>query len=175
MLSVARLVPEKGLDVLVEAAAAAAVPALLLVVAGDGPERAALERLAAARGVRLRVLGDVAWDDLPGVYAAADVFALVSQERAVGRRRQRGRRGGAAARALRSRRGGTGSARGRRERRARAGGRRGRDRRGAPPARRTTPRCGRRMGRRSRASMRDRGYEPSVDAFVATVLEAVAR
>ena len=31
------------------------------------------------------------------------------------------------------------------------------------------------MGRWSRASMRDRGYEPSVDAFVATVLEAVAR
>lgn len=78
VLSVARLAPEKGLDTLVAAAAEAAVPELLVVVAGAGPERARLEELAAGRGVRLRLLGDVPWGDLPAAYAAADVFALLS-------------------------------------------------------------------------------------------------
>lgn len=48
-----RLVPEKGVDVLVRALARARrrVPGTRAVVAGHGPERAALERLAAEEGV----------------------------------------------------------------------------------------------------------------------------
>lgn len=78
VLSVARLVPEKGLDTLVAAVADAGLPGLLLVVVGDGPERGRLEEEARERGVRLRLLGDVPWGDLPEAYAAADVFALLS-------------------------------------------------------------------------------------------------
>lgn len=52
---VARLVPEKGLDVLLRAFAACGVPEARLAVAGDGPERARLEALAAALGVGARV------------------------------------------------------------------------------------------------------------------------
>jgi glycosyltransferase involved in cell wall biosynthesis len=79
VLSVARLAPEKGLDVLVHAVAEAGDPRLLLVLAGDGPEREALEDLARVRGVRLVLAGDLDWERIVEVYAAADVFALLSQ------------------------------------------------------------------------------------------------
>jgi glycosyltransferase involved in cell wall biosynthesis len=79
VLSVARLAPEKGLDVLVRAVAGAGDDRLLLVLAGDGPERAALRRLAEEMGTRLVLLGDVAWERIVELYVAADVFALLSQ------------------------------------------------------------------------------------------------
>ena len=78
VLSVARLAPEKGLSDLVRAVALADAPAPLLVVAGSGPERDGLTDEARALGVRLVLLGDVAWERLQEVYAAADVFALLS-------------------------------------------------------------------------------------------------
>lgn len=79
VLSVARLAPEKGLDTLVRAAAEMALPGLLVVVAGDGGERDALARLARELGVDLRLLGDVQpASRLVEIYAAADVFALLS-------------------------------------------------------------------------------------------------
>lgn len=52
---VGRLVPEKGVDLLVEALARSGVHDLALLIAGSGPERARLERLADAAGVRARV------------------------------------------------------------------------------------------------------------------------
>jgi glycosyltransferase involved in cell wall biosynthesis len=79
VLSVARLAPEKGLDVLVHAAAEAHDERVLLVVAGEGAERERLEDLAAVRGVRLELTGDLEWDRIAEAYAAADVFALLSQ------------------------------------------------------------------------------------------------
>jgi glycosyltransferase involved in cell wall biosynthesis len=78
VLSAGRLVPEKGLDVLVRAVAAAGDPRLALVVAGEGPERERLETLAGELGVRLRLAGDLAWERLLEAYVAADVFALLS-------------------------------------------------------------------------------------------------
>jgi glycosyltransferase involved in cell wall biosynthesis len=78
VLSVARLAPEKGLVTLVRAVGSAGAPELLLVVAGDGPERDRLATEAQRAEVRLTLLGDVAWERLPEVYAAADVFALLS-------------------------------------------------------------------------------------------------
>jgi glycosyltransferase involved in cell wall biosynthesis len=80
VLSVARLAPEKGLDTLVRAVASARVPELVLAVAGEGPERASLERLAREQGVRAVFVGDVAWERIAGLYAAADVFALLSEQ-----------------------------------------------------------------------------------------------
>ncbi|MEX2612059.1 MAG: glycosyltransferase [Gaiellaceae bacterium] len=79
VLSVARLVPEKGLDVLVHAVAEAGDPRLLLVLAGDGPERERLEDLARVRSVRLVSAGDRDWERIVEVYVAADVFALLSE------------------------------------------------------------------------------------------------
>jgi glycosyltransferase involved in cell wall biosynthesis len=78
LLSVARLGPEKGLDTLVHGVAAARNPKLLLVVAGDGPQRRQIEALAQELGVRLHLTGDVPTDKTAELYAAADLFALLS-------------------------------------------------------------------------------------------------
>jgi len=79
VLSVARLVPEKGHDVLVHAVAEADDPRLLLVLAGGGPEGERLEDLARVRGVRLVLAGDLEWERIVEAYVAADVFALLSE------------------------------------------------------------------------------------------------
>jgi glycosyltransferase involved in cell wall biosynthesis len=79
VLTVARLAPEKGLDVLVRAVVAANDPSLLLLLAGDGPERARLEGLAAELGARAVFAGDIEWEKLVELYVAADVFALLSE------------------------------------------------------------------------------------------------
>jgi glycosyltransferase involved in cell wall biosynthesis len=76
VLSVARLAPEKGLDTLVRAAVGE--PRLVVVVAGEGPEREALRALAAELDVRLVLTGDVSWQRLAEIYVACDVFALLS-------------------------------------------------------------------------------------------------
>ncbi len=79
---VGRLAPEKGFAVLLEAVArvrAAGVP-IALVLAGEGPERAALERHAARLGIAgcVRLLGFQ--DGLESLYPAFDVFAMSSLE-----------------------------------------------------------------------------------------------
>jgi glycosyltransferase involved in cell wall biosynthesis len=79
VLSVARLAPEKGLDVLVHAVAEAGDSRLLLMLAGGGPERKRLEDLARVRGVRLVFAGDREWERIVETYVVADVFALLSQ------------------------------------------------------------------------------------------------
>ncbi len=81
LVSVARLVPKKGLDTLVRAVDRLASESDLdvsLLIAGDGPERATLERLAAACRDRARVdlLGSVAPSRVHDLIAEADVFAL---------------------------------------------------------------------------------------------------
>jgi glycosyltransferase involved in cell wall biosynthesis len=70
-LVTSRLAPEKGVDVAIDACRAAGLP---LVVAGDGPERPALERRAA--GADVRFVGRVASDELAELRAGARV-ALV--------------------------------------------------------------------------------------------------
>lgn len=77
-LWVSRLVPRKRPDLAVSLLArlAAEVPGLRAVFAGDGPERAATERAADAARLDCVFLGDVAYDDLPALYAAADLFVL---------------------------------------------------------------------------------------------------
>ena len=78
VLSVGRLAPEKAMDVLARAVASASDPRLLLVVAGEGAERGRLLALAAELGVRLVLTGDRPWEAIDELYAAADVFALLS-------------------------------------------------------------------------------------------------
>jgi glycosyltransferase involved in cell wall biosynthesis len=76
----ARLEPEKGVDVFIRGVAAArrSEPGIRGLVAGDGPERGRLERLAAGSGVEL--LG--VRDDVPHLMAAADAVALTSEAEA---------------------------------------------------------------------------------------------
>jgi glycosyltransferase involved in cell wall biosynthesis len=56
-------------------------PAVRLLVAGDGPSRAEVERHAAALGPgRARLLGYVPYPELPALYAAADLFVHPASE-----------------------------------------------------------------------------------------------
>lgn len=80
--AVARLSKEKGLHYLLEAFAVVARhrPEARLVLAGEGPERRRLERLAARLGLgdRVRFLGEVPHEQVPEVLGGLDVFALPS-------------------------------------------------------------------------------------------------
>lgn len=86
--SVARLSREKGLDVLLAAVAELVQRdvAVRLVLAGDGPERARLGRLAARLGIAARVdfRGEVPHERVPSVLAELDVFALPSRAEGFG-------------------------------------------------------------------------------------------
>jgi len=82
LIYVGRLGPEKNLTFLVRAFAgtSAAYPQAKLLLVGDGPERENLEAQVASSGLegRVRFAGMVAYADLPGYLAAADVFATAS-------------------------------------------------------------------------------------------------
>jgi glycosyltransferase involved in cell wall biosynthesis len=60
--------------------ALAELPDVTLLIAGEGPERAALAELAQRTGVagRVRLLGRVGHRDLPTLYSAADAMVLAS-------------------------------------------------------------------------------------------------
>jgi glycosyltransferase involved in cell wall biosynthesis len=75
-LCVARLVPEKGIDTLLRAAAAAGVRP---VVVGDGPERATLEALERELGSGAVFAGPLPWERVAEAYAACDLFCLLSR------------------------------------------------------------------------------------------------
>jgi glycosyltransferase involved in cell wall biosynthesis len=74
---VSRLAAEKNVGYLADALAivAAARPSVRLLLVGDGPERAGLER---RMGPAARFVGYRSGDDLADHYAAADVFAFAS-------------------------------------------------------------------------------------------------
>lgn len=73
------LVPLKGHRLAVEALAR--LPDATLLIAGEGPERRALEGLIAARGLggRARLLGAVPPESMPELLAAADLMLLPSE------------------------------------------------------------------------------------------------
>ena len=76
ILFVNRLEPRKGFRVMVEAFAQVAGDRedVVLVVAGDGPERSALDSLDPKTRGRVVMLGNVAHDGLPPYHAAAEIF-----------------------------------------------------------------------------------------------------
>ena len=87
VVSVSRLVPIKGLDLLVRACAPRAgddAP-IGLVLVGDGPERERLRGLAERLRVPLKLAGVVPRDDVPAWLRAADVYAQPSRTLANGR------------------------------------------------------------------------------------------
>jgi glycosyltransferase involved in cell wall biosynthesis len=76
VLTLARLDWQKGLPYLLQAAAM--VPEAIFLLAGDGPERAALETQAQALNLNDRVVFLGFRDDIPDLLAACDMFVLPS-------------------------------------------------------------------------------------------------
>lgn len=78
IISVGALIPRKGHDIVIEAVAR--LPGATLRIAGDGPERGALQAQVERLGVsdRVTLLGPVPHDALPPLLAGADVMALAS-------------------------------------------------------------------------------------------------
>jgi glycosyltransferase involved in cell wall biosynthesis len=83
IVTVARLSPEKGVDVLLKALAQVQQPHIRLEIAGDGVLRGDLERLTADLGIRDQVcfLGEVA--DIPALLARASLFVLPSHSEGI--------------------------------------------------------------------------------------------
>jgi teichuronic acid biosynthesis glycosyltransferase TuaC len=75
---VGNLVPEKGFELAIEALAL--LPAVTLVLVGEGPQRKSLAALARARGVngRVHMLPVMPQSRLPTLYSAADVLVVTS-------------------------------------------------------------------------------------------------
>ncbi len=84
----ARFVRRKGQDTLVRAwpRVLRAFPDARLLLAGDGPDRARVERLVADRSLGGSVVfaGSVPWEDVPGYIDAGDVFAMPCRTRLLG-------------------------------------------------------------------------------------------
>jgi phosphatidylinositol alpha-1,6-mannosyltransferase len=84
LLTLARLIDRKGQDTVIRALPRVLrdVPDLVYVLAGQGSYREALEALARECGVADHVVfaGFVADADVPDVYAAADLYGMLSRE-----------------------------------------------------------------------------------------------
>ncbi|MGH7660210.1 MAG: glycosyltransferase [Vulcanimicrobiaceae bacterium] len=80
LLLVSRLAREKNVELAFAALAALGDPKVHLVLAGDGPERSALEAAVKAAGIEAQThfVGHVAREALPDVYASADAFIFPS-------------------------------------------------------------------------------------------------
>jgi glycosyltransferase involved in cell wall biosynthesis len=82
LLAVGRLVSKKGFGVLLDAMPSIArhEPSVILAIAGEGSLRPVLERQAQmlGSGARVQFLGRIAWNEMPALLSAADVFVLPS-------------------------------------------------------------------------------------------------
>jgi len=82
-LCVARLTKEKSLDFLIKTFARHSKdnPDTYFVIAGDGPERANLQKLITSLNVdkKIFLLGMIPYNDIPQIYNGADVFIFASQ------------------------------------------------------------------------------------------------
>ncbi|MDA8399162.1 MAG: glycosyltransferase family 4 protein [Actinomycetota bacterium] len=83
VVSVSRLVPRKGLDILIDAAAMlqSSFPGLMVLIGGAGRDRGRLESRARAKRSPVRFLGMVPDSDLPALYGCADVFVMACRQR----------------------------------------------------------------------------------------------
>jgi len=86
VVSLSRLVPRKGMDVLIEAAAmlAPSRPDLVVAIGGAGRDRDRLDRLVRRTGGPVRLLGRVPDTELAALYGCADVYAMVCRSRWAG-------------------------------------------------------------------------------------------
>lgn len=83
VVSISRLVPRKGFDTAIRAAALLAPthPDLVLAISGGGRDEQRLQRLADELHAPVRFLGRVANDDLPALYGCADVYTMLCRNR----------------------------------------------------------------------------------------------
>ena len=84
VVCVSRLVPRKGQDILIRAIGDVRrrIPDAALLLAGDGPSRPRLEALGAQAPTGSVVFaGEVSAENLPGVYAAGEAFAMPCHSR----------------------------------------------------------------------------------------------
>ena len=86
MVSLSRLVPRKGMDVLIEAGSGlmSSYPDLTIAIGGTGRDSGRLRRLAVTNGLPVELLGRVDDDVLPDLYGAADVFVMACRDRWLG-------------------------------------------------------------------------------------------
>jgi phosphatidylinositol alpha-1,6-mannosyltransferase len=86
VVSISRLVPRKGMDVLIRAVARLqrSRPDLVLAIGGAGRDERRLRAVAAVTGVPVRWLGRISDEDLPLAYGAADVYAMCCRDRWLG-------------------------------------------------------------------------------------------
>ncbi len=86
VVSVSRLVPRKGMDTLIRAAAKLkqTIPNVVVAIAGTGRDTKRLKNLIETTGAPVRLLGRVKDELLPGLYGAGDVFAMLCRTRLAG-------------------------------------------------------------------------------------------
>jgi glycosyltransferase involved in cell wall biosynthesis len=78
VLSVGRLVPDKNFTTLLQAAARPEAGGVRIEIAGGGPLEPELRALAERLGVPVRFHGHLSPQELPQVYAKAEIYALLS-------------------------------------------------------------------------------------------------
>lgn len=86
VVSVSRLVPRKGMDVLIDAAARLRpeFPDLTVAIAGRGRDADRLSGRIAESDAPVHLLGAVSDDDIPRLVGAADVFVMLCRNRWLG-------------------------------------------------------------------------------------------
>ena len=86
VLSVSRLVPRKGMDILIKAASklSGSFPQLRVVIVGKGRDRGRLERIARSSNAKVTFFGGVPDELLPDLYGMADIFAMICRDRWMG-------------------------------------------------------------------------------------------
>jgi phosphatidylinositol alpha-1,6-mannosyltransferase len=86
VVSLSRLVPRKGMDTLIRAAAllTPSHPGLTVAIGGGGRDHDRLQRLIGSTGAPVRLIGRVSHEDLPKLYGCADVYAMLCRNRWAG-------------------------------------------------------------------------------------------
>jgi phosphatidylinositol alpha-1,6-mannosyltransferase len=86
VVSVSRLVPRKGMDVLIDASVSlrSKLPTLTVAIAGRGRDTERLSGRVAEYAAPVRLLGGVSDGDLPRLVGAADVFVMLCRNRWLG-------------------------------------------------------------------------------------------
>ncbi len=83
ILTLSRLVPRKGMDVLIKACAdlQTSRPGLKLLIAGTGRDQKRLENIARRKKAPVTFLGHVPDPDIPNLYGLADLFSMLCRIR----------------------------------------------------------------------------------------------
>jgi|GEM_PF-860626 len=87
ILTVARLSPEKGVDLALQVMqdVQQRIPQARMIIVGDGPERSKLEALSKNLGIHATFTGNIPNAQLSAYYQAASVFLLTSRQESYGR------------------------------------------------------------------------------------------